>query len=254
VRLRQIALVAENLDETTEALCDVLGIEIAFRDPGVKVFGLENAVMPIGDGFLEVVSPVTDDAPARRYRARRGGDAGYMVMVQTHRYDDDRRRLEAEGVRIVWSGELPDIRGMHLHPKDTGGALLSLDQPEPPESWRWAGPEWPQHVRTERVTALRGATIGCADPHAVATRWSHLLERPITARAWPTLELEASFLRFAPASDPAEEGLVGFTVAAREPQAVIDAARERGLETGPDSVTICGTRIELDFGLHTWDG
>jgi hypothetical protein len=254
VRLRQIALVAEDLGETTGALCDVLGIEVAFHDPGVKVFGLENAVMPIGDGFLEVVSPIADDAPARRYRARRGGDAGYMVMVQTHRFDDDRTRLEAEGVRIVWSGELPDIRGMHLHPKDTGGALLSLDEPKPPESWRWAGPDWEDHVRRERVSGLRGATIACADPHAVATRWSHLLERPVMARAFPTLELDASFLRFVAADGPAEEGLVGFTVAARDPEAVLAAARARGLETGPDHVTICGTRIELDLGRHTWDG
>ncbi|HKJ24883.1 MAG TPA: VOC family protein, partial [Myxococcota bacterium] len=149
MRLRQVALVAEKLEAVTDALCGVLGVEIGYRDPGVAVFGLENAVMPIGDGFLEVVSPVADDAPARRYRERRGGDAGYMVMVQTDRFEADRARLDAAGVRVVWQGELPDIRGMHLHPKDTGGALLSLDEPVPAESWRWAGPAWHDHVRRE---------------------------------------------------------------------------------------------------------
>ena len=30
-----------------------LGISIGYRDPGVAVFGLVNAVLPVGQGFLE---------------------------------------------------------------------------------------------------------------------------------------------------------------------------------------------------------
>ena len=246
MRLRQVALVAEKLEAVTDALCGVLGVEIGYRDPGVAVFGLENAVMPIGDGFLEVVSPVADDAPARRYRERRGGDAGYMVMVQTDRFEADRARLDAAGVRVVWQGELPDIRGMHLHPKDTGGALLSLDEPVPAESWRWAGPAWHDHVRRERVTALRGARIGCADPHTVGRRWGELLGRPVAAGWTTTLELDGSFLEFVPAASAEGEGLVGFTVAAADPRAILDAAREWGLEHGAGHVVVCGTRIDLE--------
>jgi hypothetical protein len=43
-------------------------------------------------------------------------------------------------VRTVWEKELPDIRAMHLHPKDIGGAIVSIDQPVPAPSWRWGGP------------------------------------------------------------------------------------------------------------------
>ena len=82
MRLRQIALAAGDLDAVTSVLCDVLGIGAPFHDPGVGVFGLENAVFAIGDTFLEVVSPVRDDATAKRWIAKRGGDAGYMVIVQ----------------------------------------------------------------------------------------------------------------------------------------------------------------------------
>ena len=59
MRLRQLALAAHDLEPTLEALCDVLGIEVGFRDPGVGAFGLANGVMPVGDTFLEVVSPET---------------------------------------------------------------------------------------------------------------------------------------------------------------------------------------------------
>jgi len=247
MRLRQVALAAHDLDAATEALCAVLGIEVGFRDPGVAVFGLVNAVMPVGDTFLEVVSPVSEDAPARRYLARRGGDCGYMVMVQTEAFDADRARLERAGVRIVWTGELSDIRGMHLHPKDTGGALLSLDEPVPAASWRWAGPEWREHVRRERVESLSGATIGCRDPGATAARWATLLGRePRRGPEGPELRLDGSVLRFVAADDPAREGLVAFQVRAGDPDAVLRAARDRGLATGPACVTICGTRIDLE--------
>jgi len=246
VRLRQVALVAEQLDAACAALCDVLGIEIAYRDLGVAVFGLENAVMPLGDGFLEVVSPVRQDAPARRYRERRGGDAGYMVMLQTDRFDADRARFDAAGVRVVWEGTLPDIRGMHLHPKDTGGALLSVDEPVPAHSWRWAGPGWREHVRSERVTALRGATIGCVDPQRVAFRWSELLAQDVTPGRCPTIALDGSFLEFVPASGLEAQGLVGFTVATADREAILDAAHQRALGRGPSHVVLCGTHVELD--------
>ena len=57
MRLRQIAIAASDLEATAAALCDVLGVGGPFRDPGVAAFGLENAVFPIGETFLEVVSP-----------------------------------------------------------------------------------------------------------------------------------------------------------------------------------------------------
>jgi hypothetical protein len=222
---------------------------VAYRDPGVKVFGLENAVMPLGDTFLEVVSPVAPDAPARRYRERRGGDAGYMVMLQTDAFDADRARLEARGVRIAWSAELPDIRGMHLHPRDTGGALLSLDQPEPPEAWRWAGPAWRDHV-LDPGARLRGATLACRDPEAVARRWSELLERPVAAAAGGfRLALERDgFVRFEPGAGDGSDGLVAFRVRVSAPEDALGRASARGLpvDVARRSFVACGTRVEIE--------
>src|SRR2546425_11952165 len=98
--------------------------------------------MPVGATFLEVVSPVREGTTAGRLLDRRGGDGGYMVILQTADLRADRARLAALGVRIVWQVELDDIATVHLHPRDLGGAIVSLDQPVPPESWRWGGPEW----------------------------------------------------------------------------------------------------------------
>lgn len=249
MRLRQVALAAHDLEKVTSLLCEVFGLSAGYHDPGVAVFGLENVVLPVGQQFLEVVSPVREDAPARRYLERRGGDCGYMVMLQTADWDADRARAERLGMRVVWTGELPDIRGLHLHPRDTGGALLSLDQPEPPGSWRWAGPTWSDHVRTDRVTGLAGVTIGCAAPGPVAERWGELLaRRPEPDGGGARIALDEGFVRFAPADGPAAEGVVGVTLRVRDAEAVLSAARRCGLAADATGCTLCGTRFELQPG------
>ena len=44
----------------------MLDLEVGFRDPGVELFGLRNAVIPVGDTFLEVVSPIKEGTTAGR--------------------------------------------------------------------------------------------------------------------------------------------------------------------------------------------
>ena len=82
MRLRQVALVARDLERSVGELCDVLGIDVAYNDPNMVVFGLANAVIPVGNTFLEVVSPAQEGTTAGRYLERRGGDGGYMLVLQ----------------------------------------------------------------------------------------------------------------------------------------------------------------------------
>ncbi len=58
LRLRQVAVVAADLAAAEKDVVDTLGLERCFRDPGVGAFGLRNALFPMGDQFLEIVSPI----------------------------------------------------------------------------------------------------------------------------------------------------------------------------------------------------
>jgi glyoxalase-like protein len=246
MRLRQTVLVARDLEDVVGDLTAVLGIEVAFRDPGVREFGLVNAVMPIGDGFLEVVSPVDPGATAERYLARRRGDGGYMLIVQCDDLDRDRERVAALGVRTVWKADLPEIRGTHLHPKDTGGTLLSLDDARPRESWKWAGPEWKEHVRRDVVDGITVAEIQAEDPRALASRWAEILDRPAREEGGALeIALDRSRLRFVADGDGRGEGLAGFTVHAVDRAALLGAAAARGVTVRDDAVTIGGVRITI---------
>ena len=172
IRLRQVALVARELEPVVDRLCSELGLSVCFRDPGVGAFGLHNALFTIGDQFLEVVSPVEPGTTAGRLLDKRGGDGGYMVIHEVDDLDAREAALLAAGVRIVWRGDFPTIRGRHLHPSDVGGAIVSIDQPVPQGSWLWAGPTWAAHHETSVITSIAGVTIGANDPDAMRDRWN----------------------------------------------------------------------------------
>jgi hypothetical protein len=127
--------------------------------------------MMIGDQFLEVVAPTQDGTTAGRLLDKRGGDGGYMAIYEVDDLDAREAALGEADVRIVWRGDLPDIRGRHLHPADVGGAIVSIDQPIPNGAWRWGGPDWVAHRDTSVVTAIAGVVIGATDPASMRARW-----------------------------------------------------------------------------------
>jgi hypothetical protein len=245
--IRQVALVAREIDPVVDDLRAVFGLAVPFNDPGVGVFGLRNAVFPVGDTFLEVVSPVQADASAARYLARRGGDGGYMAILQTDDLQRDRERLAALGIRIVWETTLPDIATIHLHPRDVGGAIVSLDEPRPPESWRWAGPGWEDKVRTKMVRRITGIDVQAAEPERLARRWGQALGNTPALRNGEIFILAwaRSHIRFLPIGDGRGEGILAVEIAAADPERVRAVAAERGCLAGDGSVRIGGVEFRL---------
>lgn len=174
IRLRQIALVARDLDSAIEQAQAHLATSVCFRDPGVAEFGLRNALFRIGDQFLEIVSPIAEGTTAGRLLDRVGGDTGYMALFEVDDLDARMAHLGGLGVRTVWSGDFRPIRGRHLHPKDTGGTLVSLDQPDSVGAWHWGGPTWREHAPSATASAINGIELSCPDPVGCAARWAEL--------------------------------------------------------------------------------
>ncbi len=234
VRLRQAVLVARDLDATVDALRAELGLGPPYADPGVGMFGLRNAVMALGDAFVEVVSPVSDDAPAARHRERLRGDGGYMLMVQVEDLEGAEQRSRALGLRTVWSIDLPDIAGRHLHPGDIGGTLLSLDRPSPPESWRWGGPDWTGRAGEGAPGRLAGATVAVRDPARCAARWGEVLGAPADGGR---LQLDGGWIEFV--ADSRARGLI---------EIAVELPEER--RQGREGAEIAG----VVFRLGAWTG
>lgn len=181
VNLRQVALVASDLDATVHQLGETLGLEVAYRDPSVAAFGLVNAVLPVGNQFIEVVSPTRDGTAAGRQLERNGGDGGYMVICHTDDQPAVRARAEAMGIRTAFEFDEHGYLGWQLHPGDTGGSFLEIDfQPggeDPDGPWMPAGPDWHEAVRTDVVDGVLGVELSVPDPDGVSARWRQLLDR-----------------------------------------------------------------------------
>ncbi|MFN5601963.1 MAG: VOC family protein, partial [Acidimicrobiaceae bacterium] len=124
IRIRQIALVAADLDAAISELSTALDTDVIFQDPGVAEFGLHNALFCIGDQFIEIVSPIRTNTTAGRLLEKRGGDGGYMAIYDTDNVDELVAHAKNNGVRFVWEGSVPGIRGHHMHPRDTSGTLV----------------------------------------------------------------------------------------------------------------------------------
>ncbi len=171
-RLRQAVLAARDLEGTIAQLREEHGLGEPYRDPAVEYFGLANAVFAIGDTFLEVVSPIRDDAPAARQLARRGAErCGYMAMLQVDDLAAARSRVREAGAREVFEIALDDIAEVHVHPGDVGGAIVSLSAPQPASAWRWGGEGWAARSVPGAVT---GVTVAVADPDATRACWETL--------------------------------------------------------------------------------
>ncbi len=246
MRLRQIALVGADLAKVSADIVEVLGLGPAYADPAVEKYGLINQVWPVGDTFLEVVSPAVPGTTAGRLLEKRGGDGGYMTIFQVEDIAADRRRVEELGIRVVSQADRDGVAMTHLHPKDTGGAIISLDAMEPPERWEWGGPDWRAQVRTDETLLIVGAELQGDDPDALSARWAEVLGLPRERRglAW-RIALSGGELRFMEAADGRGEGLGAFDVAVRDAQAVRVRAEALGAVDADGRVVLCGTRVLL---------
>ena len=225
-RLRQVALVAENLTAAESEIEAKLGLSVCFRDPGVSTFGLGNVLYPVGEQLLEVVSPVETGTTAGRLLAKRGGDGGYMVIVQVDDLDPFRDHFRETGTRVVFEAVTEGVTGLHLHPGDVGGAILSVDQTDDWDAWPWAGPYWRDHIHTGVVQRISAVEVQAESPLAMAERWSEVLGRQNTDTS---IALDDAEIRFVDAADGRGEGVSGLELV---------AAQSGNFE-------ICGVRISL---------
>jgi len=245
MRIRQIALVAENLTPVQNALFDLLGVNDAHVDPNIIKFGLQNIVLTLGDTFLEVVCPVEEGTTAGRLLERRGGDGGYMVIVQVDDLAAEKQRLAETDIRIIWEANTERACAAHLHPKDVPGAIASLDQMTPPEAWYWAGTDWDQ--RTARnVGCVCAAEVQSDDPVATAAQWSLAYDCPIDdSAAVPTLRFGESEVRFVQAEDGRGTGLRAIDIETVDKNAILAAAERHDLAIEGNTVMVCGTAINF---------
>tara|TARA_Y100001970_G_C14247885_1_gene869629 strand:+ start:896 stop:1633 length:738 start_codon:yes stop_codon:yes gene_type:complete len=242
--LRQLVMVSNLRDPIVDSLCRLFDIKVSFNDPGVGHFGLENAVLPVGTDFLEVVSPVEEGTTAGRYLDRRNGDGGYMVIIQVDDFSEAQKNVEENNISVVWESEHPEAKAIHLHPKQMGGAIVSLDWMNPKESWKWAGPNWDKFVKTSIVKGFVGVEIQSDDPEGMKDKWQSVLRLPTEKVSDHKINLDSTWIRFVKDEDGRGPGVSAFCIEVNDNESLFKRAADLGL-VQQENIVIGGVKFLL---------
>ena len=220
-RLRQVAVITRTVAPVEADLTAILDAGLASRFEGVDGYGLGTAFFAVGNEIFEVVHAAVPGTTADRFIDRRGGDGGFIVMLECTDLPAYRTRAEVDALRVVVEGDDADTRFVQLHPKDTGGTFLELREMlsegagEPDGPWSYGGPSWRDARDTRRVGGIVAAELQAEDPDALSSVWARLLGLP---REQPRpgvwqVGLRGGELRFVAARDDRGDGLAGIDVA-----------------------------------------
>jgi hypothetical protein len=250
LRLRQICLVAADLERETGRMKEIFGLEECYRDPNVERYGLANVLFPVGTDFLEIVSPIREGTAAGRFLARHDERHGYMVIMDCDDPQQRKTHCEALCVRTANLIRHGSYLGVQLHPKDTGGAMIEFNHTEngadPLGPYAPAGAQWQQHIREDVTQRLLAAEIECPDAAHFSARWGEIVQRPVQILRKGRFRnaLDAGALMFLPA-DRAHAVLAGIELQVASRARVMHTAQELGCVGPGGTLTVSGIRFRL---------
>jgi methylmalonyl-CoA/ethylmalonyl-CoA epimerase len=106
-----------------------LGLKIVHEEE-IEHEQVRTAILPSGDGRIELLEPTSEDSPVGRFLKKRGEGLHHLAL----HVDDISATLEdlkARGARLI-SEDIQIGTGGHLyffvHPESTGGILLEICQ------------------------------------------------------------------------------------------------------------------------------
>lgn len=246
LRLRQVCLAAPRLEPVLDDLQAILGLTICHRDPGLIAYGLENALLPVGHDFIEVVAPVQADTAAGRFIRRSRGHGGYMAIFQCDDPKAGQARAAALGVRTAHEIDRPGAyTSVQLHPRDCRAAFIELGHSPGGDdratgTWWPAGPHWQAGVRTDVTRRLAGIVLESPDPAALRAHWAALLGLPADGDGPLVVEGQTIAVERGPA-----DALGAVVLDVADVGATLDRAVDRGLWVQGDSFHLAGVHVRL---------
>ena len=253
IQLRQICLVAGELEPVIKDLTDILGINRCFVDPGVGKFGLENTLMPIGRNFLEVVAPIEENTAGGRYLDRRRGDGGYMVITQADSRESQqsiRQNALDNNVRVAHEAQRGDWNLCQLHPADMIAAFFEIESDAYNDfNGHWhpvGGTGWEDQVKQDVTVDYLGVELQSNDPVGLAELWGKVAGLPVHRDgAELSMALNNANIRFVEAQDGRGAGLGDLDLLVANREHILSTAQARGCYVDDHRVDICGVRWYL---------
>jgi methylmalonyl-CoA/ethylmalonyl-CoA epimerase len=129
-RIDHIGVAVEDLDAAVELYLARFGMAEQHREV-VDEQGVEAVLLEIGEGHVELLSPLGPETAVGKFLAARGPGL-HHVAYQTSDIDSALEQVKAAGLQVIDEQPRVGIRGSRvafLHPKATGGVLTELVEP-----------------------------------------------------------------------------------------------------------------------------
>ncbi len=129
-RIDHIGVAVEDLDQAVALYRDRFGMSEQHRET-VEEQGVEAILFEVGEGHVELISPITDDSGVAKFLAK-NGPGFHHVAYATDDIDSTLNAVAEAGLRLIDKQPRRGIRGSRvafLHPKATGGVLTELVEP-----------------------------------------------------------------------------------------------------------------------------
>lgn len=129
-RIDHIGVAVDDLDAALALYEGVLKMPVVHRET-VAEQGVEAVLLDVGEGHVELLSPLGPETPVGRFLARKGPGL-HHVAYQVDDVAGALAALRAAGLRLI--DETPrvgirDSRVAFVHPAATGGVLTEIVQP-----------------------------------------------------------------------------------------------------------------------------
>jgi hypothetical protein len=248
LRLRQICLVAPQLEPAISDIAGIMGLKVCYRDGNVAKYGLENALLPVDTILLEVVAPFAPGTAAGRFLDKTGGRGGYMAIFCCD--DPDARGKHANGIGVRTANVITHApyHGVQLHPRDCRAAFIEFNHtdgsddilgPYPP-----AGPDWQKSICKDVTQALIGVEMQGPNPSGLAGHWGRILGIAASTGAGgaPELKLPNGVFTFVKGDS---EIMSGLTFKVGDVAKVLGAARAKGCAVSGDSFELGGVTFHI---------
>ncbi len=248
MRLRQICLVAPQLDPVISNIAYIMGLSVCYRDGNVAKYGLENALLPVDTILLEVVAPVQPGTAAGRFLDKTGGRGGYMAIFCCDDPDERGAHANRMGVRTANVIDHAPYHGVQLHPRDCRAAFIEFNHTEGSDDvlgpYPPAGPDWQKSICKDVTQALVGVEMESPEPAVLAERWGNIIGIAVSTGkdGEPELKLPNCNFRFVKG---ASDLMSGLTFRVNDVAKVREAARARGCKVSGDGFDLCGVTFSV---------
>lgn len=127
LNLDHVAIAVHDLDATIEGYRNRYGVEPLHREV-VEQQGVEEAMIPVGGSFVQLLQPLSPDTPVGKFLETRGEGLHHIAYAVVD-IEAALAHLAGQGARLIDEEPRTGGRGARIafvHPRDLAGTLIEL--------------------------------------------------------------------------------------------------------------------------------